>query len=117
MATKSSTQPAKSKPATSKAEGAPVLTIVTTSTTTQPSATVVLPAPSSVMGLADVAHVFAAESGKRLEVMQQSQVDSRSGSPTQGAARSDQKNLEIRPRVGLFQPPLLGGTLWRCGSE
>ena len=70
MATKSSTQPAKLKPATSKAEGAPASTTVTTSTTTHPSATAVLPAPSSVMGLADVAHAFAAESGKRLEVMQ-----------------------------------------------
>ena len=88
MATKSSTQPAKSKPATSKVEGAPSSRVVTTSTTTYPSATAVLPAPSSVTGLADVAHAFAAESGKRLEAMQQSQVDSRSGSPMQGAARS-----------------------------
>ena len=88
MATKSITQPAKSKPVTSKVEGASASTIVTTSTTTYPSATVDLPAPSSVTGLAEVAHALVTESGKRMEAMQRSQVDSRSGNPTQGAIRS-----------------------------
>ena len=88
MATKSSTPPAKSKLATSKVEGASASTIVTTSTSTHPSATAGLPAPSSMMGLAEVAHAFVAESGKQLEAMQRSQVDSWSGGTTQGAARS-----------------------------
>ena len=70
MATKSSAQPAKLKPATSKVEGAPASTTVTPSISTFPSATVGLPAPSSVMGLAEVAHTLVAESGKRMEVMQ-----------------------------------------------
>ena len=104
MATQSSTEPAKSKLATSKAEGAPALTTVTTSTTTYPSATAVLPVPSSVMGLADVAHAFAAESGKRLEVMQRSQVDSQSGGPTQGAARSKESRDKAQGRTLLTSP-------------
>ena len=67
MATKSSTQPAKSKPTTSQAEGVHSQVTPTTSTTTLPCPAVANPVTSHSGGLAELAHTLAAESGKRLE--------------------------------------------------
>ena len=81
MATKSSTQPAKSKLTTSQAEGVHSQVTRTTLTTTLPSPTV------ANGGLAELAHAFAAESGKRLEAARKSRFDSSSGkTPQQGSA-------------------------------
>ena len=86
MATKSSTQPAKSKPTTSQAEGVHSQVTPTTSTTTLPS--VANPATSQSGGLAELAHALAAESRKRLEAARKSRVDSSMGkAPQQGSAR------------------------------
>ena len=83
MATKSSTQPAKSKPTTSQAEGAHSQVTPTTSTTTLPSPTVTNPATSFGEGLAELAHSLAAESGKRLEATRKSRIDSATGRASQ----------------------------------
>ena len=80
MATKSSAQPTKSKPTLSNLEGTPTLIAVTTSTTTLQTATMADPVPPPRMRLGELAASFMAESGKRMEAMQKSQVDSRSGS-------------------------------------
>ena len=88
MATKSSTQPAKSKPATSQAEGVHSQVTPTTLTTTLPSPTVANPATSHSGGLAELAHALAAESGKRLEAARKSRFDSSTGkTPQQGSTR------------------------------
>ena len=88
MATKSSTQPAKSKPTTSQVEGAHSQVTPTTSTTTLPSPTVTNPATSHGGGLAELAHSLAAESGKRLEATRKSRIDSSMGkTPQQGSAQ------------------------------
>ena len=82
MATKSSTQPAKSKPTTSQAEGVHCQVTPTTSTTTLPS-----PAVANG-GLAELAHAFVVESRKRLEAARKSRFDcSMSRTPQQGSAR------------------------------
>ena len=82
MATKSSTQPAKSKPTTSQVEGVHSQVTPTTSTTTLPSPTV------ANGGLAELAHAFTAESGKRLEAARKSRIDSSMGrTPQQGSAQ------------------------------
>ena len=86
MATKSSTQPAKSKPTTSQAEGVHSQVTPITSTTTLPS--MANPATSQSGGLAELANALAAESGKRLEATRKSRVDSSTGkTPQQGSAR------------------------------
>ena len=83
MATKSSTQPAKSKLTTSHSQVTP-----TTSTTTLPSPAVTNPATSHGGGLAELAHSLTAESGKRLEAARKSRIDSSTGkTPQQGSAR------------------------------
>ena len=88
MATKSSTQPAKSKPTTSQAEGVHSQVTPTTLTTTLPSPAVANPATSHSGGLAELAHALAAESGKRLEAARKSRFDSSMGkTPQQGSAR------------------------------
>ena len=83
MATKSSTQPAKSKPTTSQTEGAHSQVTPTTSTTTLPSPTMTNPATSPGGGLAELAHSLAAESGKRLEAVRKSRIDSATGKASQ----------------------------------
>ena len=81
MATKSCTQPAKSKPTTSQAEGVHSQVTPTISTTTLPS-----PAVANG-GLAELAHAFAAESRKRLEAARKSRFNSSMGrTPQQGSA-------------------------------
>ena len=88
MATKSSTQPAKSKPTTSQAEGAHSQVTTTTSTTTFPTPALTDPATSFNGGLAELAHSLAAESGKRLESARRGKTDSASGKASQqGSAR------------------------------
>ena len=88
MTTKSSTQPAKSKPTTSQAEGVHSQVTPTTSTTTLPSPTVANPATSHSGGLAELAHALAVESRKRLEAARKSRFDSSTGkTPQQGSAR------------------------------
>ena len=79
MATKSSTQPAKSKPTTSETEGAHSQVTPTTSTTTLPTPAVTNPATSLGGGLAELAHSLAVESGKRLEAARKSRTDSATG--------------------------------------
>ena len=87
MATKSSTQPAKSKLTTSQVEGAHSQVTPTTSTTTLPSPAVTNPATSHGGGLAELVHSLAAESGKRLEAVRKSRIDSSTGkTPQQGSA-------------------------------
>ena len=82
MATKSSTQPAKSKLTTSQVEGVHSQATPTTSTTTLPSPTV------ANGGLAELAHTFVAESRKRLEAARKSRFDSSMGkTPQQGSAQ------------------------------
>ena len=83
MATKSSTQPAKSKPTTSQAEGAHSQVTPTTSTTTLPTPAVTDPATSLGGGLAELAHSLAVESGKRLEAVRKSRTDSTMGKASQ----------------------------------
>ena len=88
MATKSSTQPAKSKPTTSQAEGVHSQVTPTTSTTTLPSPTVTNPATSHGVGLVELAHSLVAESRKRLEAARKSRIDSSTGkTPQQGSAQ------------------------------
>ena len=88
MATKSSTQPAKSKPTTSRAEGAHSQVTPTSSTTPLPSPTVTNPATSLGGGLAELAHSLAAESGKSLEAARKSRIDSAMGkAPQQGSVQ------------------------------
>ena len=85
MATKSSTQPAKSKLTTSQAEGVHSQVTPTTLTTTLPS--VANPVTSQSGGPAELAHTLAAESGKRLETTRKGRVDSPTGkTPQQGSA-------------------------------
>ena len=116
MATKSSTQPAKSKPTTSQAEGVHSQVTPTTSTTTLPSPAVANPVTSHSGGLAELAHAFAAESGKRLEAARKSRFDSSSGkTPSRGLP--DQRSLGKEPQVGLHLPPQQGGMRWSCGSK
>ena len=86
MATKSSTQPAKSKPTTSQAKGVHSQVTPTTLTTTLPFPTV------ANGGLAELAHAFVVESRKRLEAARKSRFDSSMGKtppagvyPTKGA--------------------------------
>ena len=88
MATKSSTQPVKSKPTTSQAEGAHSQVTPTTSTTTLPTPAVTDPATSLSGGLAELAHSLVAESGKRLEAARKSRTDFTTGKASQqGSAR------------------------------
>ena len=88
MATKSSTQPAKSKPTTSQVEGVHSQVTPTTSTTTLPSPTVANPVTSHSGGFAELAHALVAESGKTLEATRKSRFDSSTGqTPQQGSAQ------------------------------
>ena len=88
MATKSSTQPAKSKLTTSQAEVIHSQVTPATSTTTLPSPTMANPATSHSGGLAELTHALAAESGKRLEATRKSTFDSSTGkTPQQGSAQ------------------------------
>ena len=88
MATKSSTQPAKSKLTTSQAEGAHSQVTPTSSTTTLPTPAMTDPATSLGGGLAELAHSLVAESGKRLEAARKSRTDSITGkAPQQGSAQ------------------------------
>ena len=86
MATKSSTQPANSKPTTSQVKGVHSQVTPTTSTTTLPSMT--NPATSQSGGIGELAHALAVESGKRLEAARKGRFDSSMGkTPQQGSAR------------------------------
>ena len=116
MATKSSTQPAKSKVTTSQAEGAHSQVTPTTSTTTLPSPTVTKPATSLSGGLAELAHSLATGSGKRLEAMRKSRIDSSMGkTPSRGLP--DQRRLGKGLQVGLYLLSRRGGMHWSCGSK
>ena len=97
MATKSSTQPAKSKPTTSQAEGAHSQVTPTTSTTTLPSPTVTNPATSHGGGLAEFTHSLAAESGKRLEAARKSRIDSTMGKASQQGSAQPKEPREGAP--------------------
>ena len=97
MATKSSTQPAKSKPTTSQMEGAHSQVTPTTSTTTLPTPTVTDPATSLGGGLAELAHSLAAESGKRLEAMRKSRTDSTTGKASQQGSAWPKEPRERTP--------------------
>ena len=119
MATKSSTQPAKSKPTTSQAEGAHSQVTPTTSTTTLPSPAVTNPATSHGGGLAELAHYLAVESGKRLEAVRKSRICTPLGvfgarPPSRGLP--DQRSLGKGPQVELHLLPRRGGMHWSCGS-
>ena len=90
----SSTQPAKSKLTPSMVEGSTSPTSVTTSTTTIPTTVMANPAPPPRRGLAELAGAFVAETGKRLEAMQCSQVDSQSGGPQQQCGTRPKESKE-----------------------
>ena len=83
MATKSSTQPAKSKPTTSQAEGGHSQVTPTASITTLSSPTMTNPATCYGGGLAELAHSLVAESGKRLEAARKSRINSSTGKASQ----------------------------------
>ena len=105
MATKSSTQPAKSKPTTSQAEGAHSQVTPTTSTTTLPTPAVTDPATSLGGGLAELAHSLAAESGKRLEAARKSRTDSAMGKASQqGSARPKEPRERTPGRTPSTSP-------------
>ena len=105
MATTSSTQPAKSKPTPSTVEGNTTVTTVTTSTTNTPTTATANPAPPPRKELAELARAFAAETGKRLEAMQCSQVESWSGGPQQqGSARSKEPREKTQSRTPSTSP-------------
>ena len=83
MATKSSTQPAKSKPTTSQVEGVHSQVTPTTATATLPSPAVANPATFHIGGLAELAHSLAAESGKRLEAARKGRIYSSTAKASQ----------------------------------
>ena len=97
MATKSSTQPAKSKPTTSQAEGAHSQVTPTISTTTLPTPTVTDPGTSLGGGLAELAHSLMAESGKRLEATRKSRTDSAMGKASQQGSAQPKEPRERTP--------------------
>ena len=97
MATKSSTQPAKSKLTTSQTEGAHSQVTPTTSTTTLPTPAVTDLATSLGGGLAELAHSLAAESGKRLEAARKSRTDSATGKAPQQESAQPKEPRERTP--------------------
>ena len=97
MATKSSTQPAKSKPTTSQVEGAHSQVTPTTSTTTLPFPAMTNPATFRGGGLAELAHSLAEESGKRLEAMRKSRIDSAVGKASQQGSAQPKEPMEGAP--------------------
>ena len=106
MATKSSTQPAKSKPTTSQVEGAHSQVTPTSSTTTLPTPAMTDPATSLGGGLAELAHSLAVESGKRLEAAKKSRTDSTMGKapPQQGSARPKEPRERTPGRTPSTSP-------------
>ena len=106
MATKSSTQPAKSKPTTSQVEGAHSQVTPTTLTTTLPTPTVTDPATSLGGGLAELAHSLAAESGKRLEATRKSRTDSATGKASQQGSAWPKEPRERTPGRTPFTSPV-----------